>query len=111
MGSYQLNKHLTSIKRKKKERQEEENEKTAHTPNRTPEKNDQKGAAKHPHKYKWRELGGGFVGETKRYQHESILAEVRKMVHFLAMQDCPAPQTSLLRNNREGQEGEGGGSE
>lgn len=36
-------KHLTSMKK----RQEE---KTAHTQNRTPERNDQKGAAQHPRK-------------------------------------------------------------
>lgn len=36
-------KHLTSIKRQE--------EKTAHTQNRTPERNDQKGAAQHPEKH------------------------------------------------------------
>lgn len=40
-----MNKHLTSIKK----RQEDDGSHThTHTQNRTPEKNDQKGAAQHP---------------------------------------------------------------
>lgn len=42
-GSYYLYKHLTSIKKR-----QEENCSHTRTQNRTPERNDQKGAAQHP---------------------------------------------------------------
>lgn len=91
-------KHLTSIKK----RQEE---KTAHTQNGTPERNDQKGAAQHPEKQQVERTGeknkGGEIDNDTIVSWVKFRATMRAVV----MQDRPASLTILLDNNQVDQRG------
>lgn len=90
-GSYYLYKHLTSIKRQE--------EKTAHTQNRTPERNDQKGAAQHPENTT--EDRRKKTREERRDNTTTVSwVKLRASVHVVVMQDRPAPLTFLLDINQ-----------
>lgn len=79
-------KHLTSIKK----RQEET---TAHTQNRTPEKDEQKRAAERPENTNPEDRRGETRVE-KKGENDSTVSLVKFRKRVVVMQDRPAPPTS-----------------
>lgn len=88
-------KHLTSIK---KRREEDCSHSHTHThQNRTPEKNDQKGAAQHPKTQVERTGGGKKKRKRKKKTEEKEIMTISYLKFSIrrvavVMQDIPAPQ-------------------